>query len=93
MKTHQLSRRRWLCGLLAALTAGLRPRPRRAAAPRHHGPPLAPPPAQFAHRCTYSYDARGRLLGVTEDPPRPAELVRCTHVTNEHGVTSHYYFG
>ncbi|HEY7314683.1 MAG TPA: hypothetical protein VH643_35370 [Gemmataceae bacterium] len=94
MKTHKFSRRGLLGGLVAALTAWLCPRPPRAATPRRLAPTFAFPPSQFIHVTTYTYDGKGRLVRVTEHPPRPTESIRCTHVTHEHGVThTDYYYG
>lgn len=88
MKSHKFSRRRLLGGLLAALTAWLCPRsPQAAAAPRRAAPSLALPPSQFVHTCTYTYDAKGRLVRVADHPPRPVEPIRRTPVTHEHGGT------
>ncbi|HEY7310959.1 MAG TPA: hypothetical protein VH643_16465 [Gemmataceae bacterium] len=93
MKTHKLSRRRLLSGLLATPTAWLCPRPHRADASRRPAPSIALPPSRSMHTCTYSYDGRSRLVSVTEHPPRPSEPIRCTHVTHEHGVTYIYDLG
>ncbi|HEY7310955.1 MAG TPA: hypothetical protein VH643_16445 [Gemmataceae bacterium] len=91
MKTHKLSRRRLLSGLLATLTAWLCPRPHRADASRRPTPSIALPPSRSVHTCTYTYDSRGRLVRVTDHPPRPIEPVRRNHVTPGHGVT--YLYG
>jgi hypothetical protein len=93
MKTHQFSRRRLLGGLLAALTTWLCRRSPRTAASRRSVPSIALTPSQFVHTCTYTYDGNGRLIRVTDHPPRPSEPIRSPHMTHEHGVTYTYDLG